>query len=84
MACALSGSSQVPKASTRCGASALVTSVGVAEDLGLVVGRRPGDQDLRLGQQQRVDAVELGAERHDLVARRGLGLGEPRGACAPA
>ena len=32
----------------------------VADDLGLVVGGRPGDQDLRLRAQQRIDAVDLG------------------------
>ena len=65
MACALSGSSQVPNASTRCGSAAAGHQRGVAEDVGLVVGRRPGHQDLRLRQQQRVEAVAFG-----LAARR--------------
>ena len=54
-----------------------VTSAGVADDLGLVVGRRPGDQDLGLRAQQRVDAIDVSPRRDDLVARRGLGRGEP-------
>ena len=41
---------------------------GVAEDVRLVAGRRPGHQDLRLRQQQRVDAVAFGAQRDDVVA----------------
>ncbi len=56
----------------------------IADDLGLVDRRRPGHQDLRVGAQQRVDAVDLGAGRDDLVAGGRFGLGEPRGACAPA
>ena len=42
---------------------------GVADDLGLVVGGGPGHQDLRIGAQQHVDAVDLGAGGDDLVAR---------------
>jgi hypothetical protein len=41
---------------------------GVAEDFRLVVARRPGDDDLRLGQQQRMRAVDLGLQRDDLLA----------------
>ena len=48
---------------------------GVADDVRLVVGRGPGHQDLRLGAQQRVEAVALGAQRAELVARRGFGRG---------
>ena len=82
--CALSGSSQVPKASTRCGASAPATSAISPMISG---SSRPAAQATRIcgsEQQQRIDAVDLGLERDDLVARRGFGLGEPRGACAPA
>ena len=76
IACAASGSSQRPKASTRCGASASAHERDVADDLGLVVAGRPGHQDLRLRAQQRIDAVDLGAAGDDLVARTGFGVGQ--------
>ncbi len=73
MACALSGSSQEPNASTRCGMRCAGHQRGVAENVRLVVGRRPRHQNLRLRHQQRVEAIALGLERHDLVAERGVG-----------
>ena len=79
--CALSGSSQVPKASTRCGGRAGHDSVGVAEDVRLVGGRRPRHQHLRLRHQQRLEPVALGLQRRRLVARDALRL-RPR--CARA
>ena len=56
----------------------------VADDLGLVVGRGPGHQDLRLGAQQRVDPVDLGAAGDDLVARVRLRCRRGARGCAPA
>ena len=51
---------------------------GIADDLGLLARRRPRDDDLRLGQQQRVGAIGLVAQRDDLGARRGLALAGAR------
>ena len=48
----------------------------VADDLGLVGGGRPGDEHLWVRAQQGVDAVGLGAGRHDYVVRGRLGFGE--------
>ena len=43
---------------------------GVAENIGrFLARRRPGDDHLRLRQQQRLEPVDLGVERHRLVAR---------------
>ena len=43
---------------------------GVAENFRLVGARRPGHQDLRLRQQQRLEPVDFGAQRQILVVRR--------------
>ena len=61
---ALPASSQLPKASTRCGAEA-PTMRGIAFDDRLIRRRRPVDQNLRLGLQQRIGAVEVGAQCRD-------------------
>ena len=42
---------------------------GVADDLRPVAGRGPCDQHLRLRQQQRLEPVDFGAQRHRVVAR---------------
>jgi len=41
----------------------------LADDFGLLTGRRPRDDDLRFGMQQRVGAVGLIAQRDDLGSR---------------
>ena len=68
----MSGSSQEPNASTRCGIDRAGDQRGVADDVRLVVGRGPGHENLRLRHQQRVGAVALGLERHDLVVEARL------------
>ena len=45
---------------------------GVAENFRLVGARRPGHQHLRLRQQQRLEPVDFGAQRQNLVVRRGF------------
>ena len=47
----------------------------VADDFGLVGGRRPGHDDLRLREQQRLRAVDIGGERRDLLAEKAVGFG---------
>ena len=54
---------------------------GIAVDVGLVGARRPIHHHLRLGKQQRIGAVEIAAQRRDLVARGRL---QPRPARARA
>jgi hypothetical protein len=49
---------------------------GIADDFGLVGGRVPCHQDLRLGKKQRVGAVDRGFGGDGLVARRRLDLGQ--------
>ena len=70
MRCAAAGSSQAPKASTRSGTEPDTTMAGIAEDFRLVAARRPGHQHLRLRQQQRLEPVDFGAQRHGFVVRR--------------
>ena len=53
----------------------------IADDVGLVAGGGPGHQDLWLRHQQCMEAVALGRERHDLVAR-GLVGGRGTQPCA--
>ena len=48
----------------------------VADDLGLLVEGRPGDDHLRLGQEQRIGAIGAGRERDRLVARGSFDLGQ--------
>ena len=43
---------------------------GVAEDFRLVAARRPGHQHLRLRQQQRLEPVDFGVQRHGLRRAR--------------
>ena len=52
---------------------------GIAEDFRLVAAGGPGHQHLRLRQQQRLEPVDVGAQRHAFVLRR---AGE-RGGAAP-
>ncbi len=49
---------------------------GVTDDLGVVGRRRPGNEDLRLRQQQRIGAVDRRPRRDALVARGGLRVAE--------
>ena len=44
----------------------------IADDFRLVGCRRPGEEDLRFGQEQRIGAVERGLGRHGLVSGRRL------------
>ncbi len=45
---------------------------GIAVDPGLIGARRPIHHHLRLGKQHRIGAVEIAAQRGDLVARERL------------
>ena len=77
IACAASGSSQSAEGEHAVRRLGVRHQADVADDLRLVVAGGPGHQDLRLRAQQRIDAVDLGAAGDDLVARIGLGDGEP-------
>ena len=57
---------------------------GIADDFGLVGRRRPGDEDLRLREQQAIGAVDGGLGCDALVARRCSRPRRGAGACAPA
>ena len=50
---------------------------GVAADLGPVVARGPGDQDLGFGEQQRAQPVGLHLQVGDVGAQAELGPGRP-------
>ena len=53
----------------------------IADDLGLVGGGGPGHDDLRLGEEKRIGAVDRGLGCDGVIARRGLDLDQTR-ACA--
>ena len=42
--------------------------MGVADDACFIAARRPADDDLRFGKQERLDPVRLGPQGSDLVA----------------
>ncbi len=48
----------------------------IADDLGIIRGCRPGDENLRLGQQQRIGTVDRGPRSDALIACGGVGLGQ--------
>ncbi len=81
MRCAAAGSSQLPNASTRSGTPPATTMPVSPRISGFVGTRRPVHQHLRLRQQQRLEAVDLGVHRDDVVARAGL---DPVGSLARA
>ena len=58
-----------------CAASCEVTSDDIAADLGPVVAGRPGDQDLRFGEQQRAQPVGLNLKIGDVGAQPRFGAG---------
>ena len=72
MRCASAGSSQLPKASTRSGTPPTTSSVVSPMISGRSLAAGPFHQHLRLRQQQRLEPVDLGAQRHRLVARQAL------------
>ena len=47
----------------------------IADDFGLVGGGRPGHHDLRLREEQRMRAIDIGGERGDLLAEKAVGFG---------
>ena len=75
---AISGSSQVRKASSAGGRFATGHRRRIADDLGRLCCRRPGHQNLRLGQQQPVSAVDGGFGGDGFITRRRLHRAEPR------
>ena len=74
-----SGGSQVPKARMRCGefdcASCEISSEVSPLICGPVVAGRPGDQDLRLREQQRAQPVGLDLQVGDVGAQPSFGPG---------
>ena len=48
-------------------------NAGVSDDVRRVVRRVPGHQHLRFRQQQRLEPVDLGTQRHAVFGRRGFG-----------
>ena len=67
----LEPSAELEHACVRCGHKSRI-----ADDFRLVGCGRPGDQDLRLGQEQRVGAVDRGLGCQRLVTRRRLDRGQ--------
>ena len=47
--------------------------IDVAANFGIVLGGTPGHQNLPLGHQEGVEAIDLGLERHDVIAQPCLG-----------
>ena len=84
MRCAAAGSSQAPKASTRSGTEPGTTMPVSPKISGSSAARRPGHQHLRLRQQQRLEPVDFGAQRHGLVVRRAFIRRRRPCACAAA
>ncbi len=54
---------------------------GVAENFRSVVGSCPGHQHLRIGQQQLLEAIDFGLQRHGVVSVTRARAGWLRGAC---